>query len=97
MTASNDDISVEKVLEIGRELQNEDKWHGAQYETVKLLCDTIERLRGKSQRADVNLEKPLSTSGGLSKKQLIEYLKNADIDDDAQLTLKFDRDSGKYY
>ena len=36
---------VERVLEIGRALQNEDKWHGAQYDTVKLLCDTIEWLQ----------------------------------------------------
>lgn len=45
---SDEDIPVEKVLEIGRELQNEDKWHGSQYVTVKLLCDTIERLQSKS-------------------------------------------------
>lgn len=46
---SDEDIPVERVLEIGRELQNEDKWHGAQYETVKLLCDTIEKLQAKLQ------------------------------------------------
>ena len=41
--SSNADI--DHILAIGRDLQNSDKWHGAQYDTVKLLCDTIERLR----------------------------------------------------
>ena len=30
-------------------MQNSDKWHGAQYDTVKLLCDTIERLRDSKE------------------------------------------------
>ena len=38
-------VDIDHILAIGRDLQNSDKWHGAQYDTVKLLCDTIERLR----------------------------------------------------
>ena len=36
--------TVEDVLRIGREFQNTDRLHGAHYDTVKLLCDTIEDL-----------------------------------------------------
>lgn len=86
---------VERVLEIGRDFQNEDKWHGAHWDTVKLLCDTIERLQGKSQQVEVVFDKPLSTNGPLSKDQLIEYLQNADIPGDAECTLLFD--NGKFY
>ena len=42
---TNSHLSIEEVLQIGRDLQNADKWHGAQYETVKLICDTIEQLQ----------------------------------------------------
>lgn len=38
-------VDIDHILAIGRDLQNSDRWHGAQYDTVKLLCDTIERLR----------------------------------------------------
>lgn len=38
-------VDIDHILVVGRDLQNSDKWHGAQYDTVKLLCDTIERLR----------------------------------------------------
>ncbi len=33
---------VEYVLKIGRDFQNKDGFRGAHYDTVKLLCDTIE-------------------------------------------------------
>ena len=36
--------TVEDVLRIGRDFQNTDRMHGAHYDTVKLLCDTIEDL-----------------------------------------------------
>ncbi len=36
--------TVEYVLKIGRDFQNTDRLHGAHYDTVKLLCDTIEDL-----------------------------------------------------
>lgn len=42
---SSSNVDIDHILAIGRDLQNSDKWHGAQYDTVKLLCDTIERLR----------------------------------------------------
>lgn len=45
----SDNIDIDHILAIGRDLQNSDKWHGAQYDTVKLLCDTIERLRDKEE------------------------------------------------
>lgn len=32
----------EQVLKIGRDFQNKDGFRGAHYDTVKLLCDTIE-------------------------------------------------------
>ena len=38
-------LSTDRILEIGRELQNGDRWRGATYDTAKLLCDEIERLR----------------------------------------------------
>lgn len=50
--SSNADI--DHILAIGRDLQNSDKWHGAQYDTVKLLCDTIERLRDKEKDEVMN-------------------------------------------
>lgn len=43
--STGDVDDIDHILAIGRDLQNSDKWHGAQYDTVKLLCDTIERLR----------------------------------------------------
>lgn len=36
--------TVEDVLRIGRDFQKTDRLHGAHYDTVKLLCDTIEDL-----------------------------------------------------
>lgn len=38
-------MDIDHILKIGRDFQNTDKWHGAHYDTVKLLCDTIEHLR----------------------------------------------------
>lgn len=38
---------VERVLEIGRNFQKQDAWRGAQHDTAKLLCDTIEYLRDR--------------------------------------------------
>lgn len=46
---SSSNADIDHILAIGRDLQNSDKWHGAQYDTVKLLCDTIERLRDKEE------------------------------------------------
>ena len=40
----NQRFSTHEILEIGRDLQKSDKWHGATYDTAKLLCDEIERL-----------------------------------------------------
>ena len=41
------DLPVDQVLKIGRDFQDQDKWHGAHYDTARLLCDTIERLEQK--------------------------------------------------
>lgn len=46
----DDRFSVEQVLEIGRRFQQEDRWYGAHYDTVKLLCDTIEKLYAEVQK-----------------------------------------------
>lgn len=43
---------VEYVLKIGRDYQNKDGFRGAHYDTVKLLCDTIEYLRDKLPKPD---------------------------------------------
>lgn len=47
---------VEQVLKIGRDYQNKDGYRGAHYDTVKLLCDTIEyqqeRLETKTEVGD---------------------------------------------
>lgn len=37
----------EEVLRIGRDFQRQDTFRGAQHDTVKLLCDTIEYLRDR--------------------------------------------------
>lgn len=37
----------EQVLKIGRDFQNKDGFRGAHYDTVKLLCDTIEYQQGQ--------------------------------------------------
>ena len=43
-------VDIDHILRIGRDFQNTDTWHGAHYDTVKLLCDTIEHLRkGKDE------------------------------------------------
>lgn len=44
--------NVEYVLKIGRDYQNKDGFRGAHYDTVKLLCDTIEYLRDKLPKPD---------------------------------------------
>ena len=41
---------IDHILKIGRDFQNTDTWHGAHYDTVKLLCDTIEHLRKHGTR-----------------------------------------------
>ena len=38
---------VDTVLKIGRDYQNKDGYRGAHFDTVKLLCDTIEYLRDR--------------------------------------------------
>ena len=43
---------VETVLKIGRDYQNKDGYRGAHYDTVKLLCDTIEYLRDQLPKSD---------------------------------------------
>lgn len=43
-------MDIDHILKIGRDFQNSDKWHGAHYDTVKLLCDTIEYLRKPGTR-----------------------------------------------
>lgn len=50
-TAPDRDIplDIDHILAVGRELQASDTWHGATYDTAKLLCDTIEALRGKGE------------------------------------------------
>lgn len=46
-------FDVDEVLRIGRAMQAGDTWHGATYDTAKLLCDTIEKLRDKLNKTDV--------------------------------------------
>jgi len=43
-------MDIDHILKIGRDFQNTDTWHGAHYDTVKLLCDTIEYLRKPGTR-----------------------------------------------
>lgn len=47
----------ERVLKIGRDYQNKDGYRGAHYDTVKLLCDTIEyqreQLKAKTEVGNV--------------------------------------------
>ena len=46
------ELPVDQVLKIGRDFQNQDNWHGAHYDTARLLCDTIERLNQKLKKKD---------------------------------------------
>ncbi len=48
--------NVEHVLDIGRDFQKQDRLHGAHYDTVKLLCDTIEYLRDQLPKPDSDWE-----------------------------------------
>ena len=41
------ELPLDRVLKIGRDFQNQDSWHGAHYDTARLLCDTIVRLSRK--------------------------------------------------
>lgn len=50
---SSSNVDIDHILAIGRDLQNSDRWHGAQYDTLKLLCDTIERLRDNQKDEEV--------------------------------------------
>ena len=47
---------TEQVLKIGRDFQDKDGYRGAHYDTVKLLCDTIEyqreQLKAKTEAGD---------------------------------------------
>ena len=56
---------VEQVLRIGRNFQNTDRWHGAHYDTVKLLCDTIEYLRDQ-------LPKPAPAGNNATMREALE-------------------------
>ena len=47
-----DHLDVDHVLAIGRRFQNEDTWHGAHWDTVKLLCDTIEAMNAKIEKLE---------------------------------------------
>lgn len=38
-------VDIDHILKVGRDFQNTDTWRGAHFDTVKLLCDTIEYLR----------------------------------------------------
>jgi hypothetical protein len=48
--------NVEHVLDIGRDFQDQDRLHGAHYDTVKPLCDTIEYLRDQLPKPDPDWE-----------------------------------------
>ena len=45
-----ENMDIDHILKVGRDFQNTDTWHGAHYDTVKLLCDTIEHLRKPGTR-----------------------------------------------
>ena len=51
--------SVEDVLRIGRDFQKTDRLHGAHWDTVKLLCDTIEDLN--EQLSEAKSKHPLES------------------------------------
>ena len=40
---------IDHILEVGRDFQMQDNFRGAQFDTVKLLCDTIEMLRNENK------------------------------------------------
>ena len=41
--------NIDHILEVGRDFQMQDTFRGAQFDTVKLLCDTIVMLRAKAE------------------------------------------------
>jgi hypothetical protein len=43
-------VDIDHILKVGRDFQNTDTWRGAHFDTVKLLCDTIEYLRDKCEK-----------------------------------------------
>jgi hypothetical protein len=43
-------VDIDHILKVGRDFQNTDTWRGAHFDTVKLLCDTIEYLRKPGTR-----------------------------------------------
>jgi hypothetical protein len=45
-----ENMDIDHILKVGRDFQNTDTWRGAHYDTVKLLCDTIEHLRKPGTR-----------------------------------------------
>ena len=45
-----ENMDIDHILKIGRDFQNTDTWRGAHFDTVKLLCDTIEHLRKPGTR-----------------------------------------------
>ena len=47
------ELPLDQVLKIGREFQNQDNWHGAHYDTARLLCDTIVRLSRKLEEKKI--------------------------------------------
>ena len=45
-----ENMDIDHILKVGRDFQNTDTWRGAHFDTVKLLCDTIEHLRKHGTR-----------------------------------------------
>lgn len=45
-----ENMDIDHILKVGRDFQNTDTWRGAHFDTVKLLCDTIEHLRKPGTR-----------------------------------------------
>ena len=41
--------NIDHILEVGRDFQMQDTFRGAQFDTVKLLCDTIVMLRAQAE------------------------------------------------
>ena len=55
------ELDIDIALEFGRNFQQTDSvYHGATWDTAKLLCDTIERLRDQVEKAKSLVEVALS-------------------------------------
>jgi len=86
-------LSTEDILKIGRSFQMEDTWRGSKFDTAKLLCDEIERLKEKLEKIE-RVSKRMYGAGsiGIYRKYVISHADGTPLKGKSYFVLRLDSD-----